>query len=327
MSGLHEPPVSVMTPVYNGEPHIAECIESVLAQTYSNFTYTIVDNCSTDNTVEIAEKFARRDSRIRIHNNTEFLGVVENHNRAFGLVSEDSKYCKIVGADDWLFPQCIAEMVNLAEAHPTIGMVSSYVLLGSKIGWDGLPYPSPLTRGRDICRKRLLEGLKVFGGPSASLISADVVRANRPFYKPGNYHGDNSAYLNLLRDRDFGFVHQVLSFNRRGQDSKTTSYLQRVNSYLLADIEDLIDFGPVYLTDSEIRTRLKTTWNEYYRFLASKVLEQPGPEFWSYHRNKTQQLGRPIRYWRVAWCLVCKVTDNVLNPKRTIESLWARARG
>ena len=51
-----EPLVSVVTPVYNGEPYIAECIESILAQTYSNWEYIIVDNRSTDATQLIAEK-------------------------------------------------------------------------------------------------------------------------------------------------------------------------------------------------------------------------------------------------------------------------------
>lgn len=60
----------MLTPVYNGDKHLAECIRSVLAQTYSNFDYWIVNNCSTDRTLEIAEEFADHDSRIRIHNNS-----------------------------------------------------------------------------------------------------------------------------------------------------------------------------------------------------------------------------------------------------------------
>ena len=57
-----EPLVSVATPVYNGERHLAECIESVLAQTYQNWEYIIVNNCSTDRTREIAESYGRRTS-------------------------------------------------------------------------------------------------------------------------------------------------------------------------------------------------------------------------------------------------------------------------
>src|SRR4029077_6844654 len=121
MASEAEPLVSVLTPVYNGEKLLAGCIESVLAQTYSNFEYIIVNNRSTDRTLEIAQSFAERDSRIRVHTNTDFLNVVDNHNKAFSLIPEQAKYCKVVGADDWLYPNCIAEMVKLAEQYPTMG--------------------------------------------------------------------------------------------------------------------------------------------------------------------------------------------------------------
>src|SRR5205807_2619075 len=153
--------------------------------------------------------------------------------------------------DDWLVPTCIAELVRVAEAHASVGMVTSYVLSGAHIGWDGLPYPSTFMSGREVCRLRLLRDIKVFGGPSASLIRADIVRRKRPFYNPLNYHGDSEAYLDLLRDHDFGFVHQVLSYNRRGEASRTTSYLERVDSYPAADLDELTKFGPIYLTETE----------------------------------------------------------------------------
>ena len=60
------PLVSVVTPVHNGEAFLRECIESVLAQTYSHWEYIIVDNCSTDRTLEIASEYAIKDTRIKI---------------------------------------------------------------------------------------------------------------------------------------------------------------------------------------------------------------------------------------------------------------------
>src|SRR4030095_4995561 len=71
LSTTASPLVSVVTPVYNGERYLAECIESVLAQTYQNWEYIIVNNCSTDRTREIGESYGRKDERIRIHNNRQ----------------------------------------------------------------------------------------------------------------------------------------------------------------------------------------------------------------------------------------------------------------
>ena len=87
MTLREEPLVSVLTPVYNGEAYLTECIESVLSQTYQNFEYLIVNNNSTDGTLQIAQHYASLDKRIRIHSNDELLDVISNHNRAFNLAN------------------------------------------------------------------------------------------------------------------------------------------------------------------------------------------------------------------------------------------------
>ena len=88
-----QPLVSVMTPVYNGEDFLAECIESVINQTYQNFEYIIVNNCSKDRSLQIAQEYAKKDPRIKIHDNEKFVGVIDNHNTAFNRMSPNAKYC------------------------------------------------------------------------------------------------------------------------------------------------------------------------------------------------------------------------------------------
>jgi glycosyltransferase involved in cell wall biosynthesis len=318
------PLVSVVIPVYNGEEFIADAIQSVLAQTYTHFDLTIASNRSTDRTVAIAQELAARDPRVRVRDFTEFVSVVDSHNRAFTQVSDDAKYCKILGADDWLFPRCLEEMVGVAETHPTIGMVTSFVLSGAKVGWDGLPYPSTFLSGREVCRLRLLHGIKVFGGPSASLIRADILRKKRPFYNPRNYHGDNEAYLDLLQDHDFGFVHQVLSYNRKGEKSRTTAYLDRVESQPAADVDELTKFGPVYLTERERATRLREAWRAYYQLLGRSLFEFRSKEFWHYHLEHVASLGHIISYPRLALFAAFRLADVVCNPLRTVQGIVRR---
>ncbi|HYL80162.1 MAG TPA: glycosyltransferase family A protein, partial [Candidatus Acidoferrum sp.] len=148
--------MSILTPAFNAEPFLAECIESVLAQTYSHWEHTIVNNCSTDRTLEIARAYAQRDRRIRVESNDRFIGALENHNRACSFVAPRSRYCKFLFADDFLFPTCLAEMVRLAETHPSVGVVGAYGLRGTRVAWDGLPFPSTVVPGRDLCRATLL---------------------------------------------------------------------------------------------------------------------------------------------------------------------------
>src|ERR1700751_5495535 len=137
MGSVSQPRVSVLTPVYNGAEHLRECIESVLRQTYTNWDYTIVNNCSTDDSLTIAKSFAEKDPRIRIVNNEKFLAIIENHNHTIRQISPESKYCKFVFADDWLYPTCITQMVSSAESNSGVGVVAAYTMDGKAVLWPG----------------------------------------------------------------------------------------------------------------------------------------------------------------------------------------------
>ena len=75
---LTVPLVSVITPFYNTARYLAECIESVLDQTFRDFEYLLVDNASTDGSLEIAQEYANRDSRIRVVHFDELVPQIPN---------------------------------------------------------------------------------------------------------------------------------------------------------------------------------------------------------------------------------------------------------
>src|ERR1700683_1050672 len=106
------PLVSVVTPAYNEEKYLGECIESVLAQTYTNWDYTIVNNGSTDGTLAIAQKYAAANPRIRVISHDTVIPALANFNFSLRQASTASKYYKMVLADDWMFPECLERMVE-----------------------------------------------------------------------------------------------------------------------------------------------------------------------------------------------------------------------
>ena len=181
----HTPLVTILTPVYNGEKYLDECIESILKQQYNNWEYIIVNNCSTDKSLEIAERYAKADNRIRIVNNASFVDAIDNHNIAFKLISPKSKYCKVVSADDWIYPECITRLVKVAEENPTVGIVGSYQLSGGdgkwEVKWVGLPYSSTVISGREFCHNSLLGGQPVTGDPTSVLYRSDLIRGVEKF--------------------------------------------------------------------------------------------------------------------------------------------------
>ena len=112
----HTPIVSVLMTSYNREKYIAEAIESVLASTFEDFELIIVDDCSTDRTVEIARSYEVKDSRIKLFINEENLGDYPNRNKAASYAL--GKYIKYVDADDMIYPWGLEIIIYNLERFP-----------------------------------------------------------------------------------------------------------------------------------------------------------------------------------------------------------------
>ena len=84
--------------VYNGEDYLAETIESVLNQTFSDFEFIIINDCSTDRTIEILENYAKKDERVKVHTNEVNLRLPSSLNKAMSL--SKGKYIARMDADD-----------------------------------------------------------------------------------------------------------------------------------------------------------------------------------------------------------------------------------
>jgi glycosyltransferase involved in cell wall biosynthesis len=324
--------VSVLTPVYNGASFLAECIESVLAQTYRNFEYIIVNNCSTDGTLAIAEKYGAIDKRIKIVTNDKFVGVIDNHNIAFNLMSPDAKYCKIVSGDDYIFPNCIAKMVALAEANPTVGIVGSFQVSGTVVKWIGFKYPEKVIPGKSACRRILLrqqafiDGQPVFGhgSPTSLMYRADLVRKAKKFYPNDSPHSDTNACFWALQESDFGFVYETLSYERT-HEATQTSASQRLNRYLSAELDEILNYGSMYLSAEEVKERTAATLKAYHRFLALHWFLRSGTkDFWKYHRTRLQEFGFPLRKSSLVMAGIITILEEMMNPGIAFRKLQKR---
>ena len=315
------PLVSVLTAVYNSEAYLASCIDSVLAQTYSSWEYIVVDNASTDATPAILRDYAAREPRLRVVRNARTVPVIENHNVATRQMSPESRWCKFVSADDALFPECLERMVGLAQAHPSVGLVSAYQLCGERVTLTGLPYPSPVTAGHRAARAGLLGFLCVFGPPTAHMMRADLVRARETFYDESNLHADEAACYEVLKSADLGFVHQVLTYARVHRDSLTVSVARRLNTYLLGHLRILLAYGPVYLSPGEYGRVLEERLELYYKFLARALVAADRDEIWRYHTAGLRELGLPLSRRRLVRAMLQEIGRAALRPGTSLRQL------
>jgi glycosyltransferase involved in cell wall biosynthesis len=142
-----QPLVSIGLPVYNGERFLRESLDSILAQTFSDFELIISDNASTDGTREICQAYLDRDPRIRYHCNDSNLGAVKNFNITFELAR--GKYFKWMSYDDVCAPEYISKCVEVLENNPSIVLCYPKTIIidenGNKVANydDGLDLRSP----------------------------------------------------------------------------------------------------------------------------------------------------------------------------------------
>lgn len=108
------PLISVIIPVYNTERYLAYCLDSVINQTYQNLQIILVNDGSTDNSLQIAQQYADRDRRIRILNQ-ENQGVSAARN--LGISRAKGEYIGFVDSDDWIAPDLYQHLFSLIHLY------------------------------------------------------------------------------------------------------------------------------------------------------------------------------------------------------------------
>lgn len=162
--------LSVLTSVYNGERYVREAIESILAQTYRDFTFVIVDDGSTDRTRDILNDLAKTDARIVVITNPTNIGLTTSLNRA--LRQTQGIYIARMDADDVALPDRFQKQIDFLNSHSDIGMVgTAYEWIGENGVAMGRPnvltephelhraliHTNPFLHGSIMIRKELLD--------------------------------------------------------------------------------------------------------------------------------------------------------------------------
>lgn len=137
--------LSVFMPCYNAEKYLGQAIESILSQTYSQFELVILDDGSTDNSRQIVEGYAKRDSRIKLFLNEENKGLVYTRNRGIALC--ESEYVALMDADDLAPSNRLQSELLFLENNPDIGAVGGrYQLIDENNSIINTKYPAVFTK-------------------------------------------------------------------------------------------------------------------------------------------------------------------------------------
>jgi len=213
------PKVSVLIPVYNGERHLSECLESVLAQDFNDFEMLIADDGSSDGSQKIIEHFAARDPRIRWWKNLRNLGLTANANAC--LHEAKGEYIKFVHQDDALLsPAALRKMVIALDENPAV------VLVGSQPHLTGAKSPPLLffKKSRRYDGKKIIiacfeQNNNLIGQPTLTLFRKSA--AHRGFDERFTGGMDFEMWCYLLEEGDFFYLAEPLATWRVHQNHQT----------------------------------------------------------------------------------------------------------
>ena len=146
--------VSIITPSYNSTRFISQTIESVLAQTYQDWEMIVVDDCSTDNSCDVVERYSQKDSRIKLIKLQQNSGPAIARNRA--ILEARGRYIAFLDADDLWYPQKLEKQLNFMTENSLAFTYSSYDLMDE----DGNDLGSFTTK-KSISYKKMLKTCSV----------------------------------------------------------------------------------------------------------------------------------------------------------------------
>ena len=203
--------VSVVVPVYDVEPYLSQCIDSVLAQTHLSLEIILVDDGSTDGSPSICDGYASQDTRVRvIHQDNAGLSAARN----VGMVAATGQFVTFLDADDWWEPSFVSSLVTALDEHPEAGIaMSTFARVPGEI------FAAPVTETQQLSTA---EAIGHFAGDHHTLFTISCAKlfqrsllATVPF-PVGRLHEDEfTTYRLLLQSPTVLVPHPLYLYRQR----------------------------------------------------------------------------------------------------------------
>lgn len=252
-----EPLVSIITPLYNSEKFIKETLESVLNQTYKNWEMIIVDDCSSDRSVEIVEKYQQKDERIKLLKNKKNLGGAGARNR--GIESARGKYIAFLDSDDLWKNNKLEKQIIFMEKNNVLFSYSNYERIGEN--GERLNIYSKIIN--KITYKELLYQ-NIIGCLTAVYNVEKLGKIFMPNIRTGQ---DYALWLEILKKAEIAYgINENLAYYRVRKGSLSKNKVRK--------IKNLYKMYRVYNNQSQIKSiiyLLTNTISRYFNFKMQKM--------------------------------------------------------
>lgn len=235
------PKISIIVPVYNVEKYLPRCIDSILAQTFTDFELLLIDDGSKDRSGEICDEYARKDNRIRIFHK-ENGGVASA--RQMGNDKAEGKYSIHIDGDDWAEPQMLENMYSkIIETNADIVIADFFY---DKNGKSIYIQQRTKTNVPSEILKDILIG-KLYGALYNKLIRHSLYKERNICFIPKIDHGEDILFISqlLLLNIKVSFIHEAFyHYDQQNLNSITRNYTKKNFCIQQRYVEALIKLLP-----------------------------------------------------------------------------------
>lgn len=187
------PLVSILSPCYNVEKFLPQCLDSIINQTYSNLQIVLIDDGSNDDTWRVMQDYAGKDNRIEIYHQ-ENQGVAATRNQLLGKIKGD--YFLFIDSDDWIEPDMIEFLATQAKCENADMVTCDIVINDTPVSKDYTYY----IYNKQEAVKRFLYHLE-FRGSLCNKLCRTTLLHKRPLFQQGISFGEDALFCwELLKE-------------------------------------------------------------------------------------------------------------------------------
>lgn len=233
------PLLSVIVPVYNVAPYLAQCLDSILSQSYTELEVLLVDDGSTDESGALCDAYAQRDKRIRLIRQAN-AGLSAARNAAMEQMR--GEFFFFVDSDDWLAPEALAQPMALLVAHPLIDVLElGYIEVNCRTGEERVV----LAQGEELTGEEALAKLALLSGVTGMawgkiFRTATMGQLRFPVGRP--YEDTPFVFEALMRAHHYRYMSWLTYNYRVGRAGSITEVYDHRLVFLF---ENLLDLMPV----------------------------------------------------------------------------------
>lgn len=279
------PLLSVTVLNYNYGHFLANCLDSILHQSFTDFEVILINDCSTDNSLEVIQPYLR-DPRIRLVNHTQNKGFVAS--LIEGMALSRGTYLNVISADDWVVsPHAFARQIEVLERHPQVVMAfSAYGLYADEQTLSFVSRLSPASYvrdGRDVFADFLLKGYPQHSG---TMIRKSAYQAIGGYDPTLRWSLDAQMWLGLCHFGDIAYIDEMLYAYRRHPSSMSKDPTALRNAIL--ELFRIFDWTFSLMPEEEQRKRQwlyrKARQRALISFAADAVFSGNIPLGWQFYK-------------------------------------------